>query len=463
MSTMTITLYVGALLLLLLSIQDFRSKISKRGKMVQYFTYMSLFVLFNLIMYILFCTLLSGVGCFELLVGQVAENKKNLELDKQVLPILLAFAYFGVGSVDIPLGGKAVSFYGALLKLFQGMYKPEEIDIDPIATKIKQLNTQSDQLREAVESFNDAGQAHGWVILADKWKDLTEDRQALEAHIENLRLIQDELCGEKPVDTHKINNRLGEKLAKITEEINKKLKDHINSLVEANAENALALKRLLSAIGLELPRSAVRVRSSVHLSRAIVFSIFGGAFLSPVLAYIQKIPQNPHHIWCWMIALGVFGAIFSFIARVPKNSLHLALVLGAVAGAAGQLVLVFVGIAFGVSRLQISGLPAWLPKVVYGVIFGAFLGLIVYAFRYVIRPKLSSCGLCYLLIAIAGAVVFITLGAVIFPEHSIVLFLILGAFVAIVAAFITNIFHEPLDLANGLNQSSAAMATAGRT
>ncbi len=99
------------------------------------------------------------------------------------------------------------------------MYKPEEIDIDPIKSKIRQLETASDQLREAVESFNDAGRAHGWNILADNWQDLTQEHQALEAHIESLRLVQDELSGEGPVDTRKINTRLGEKLGKITEEI----------------------------------------------------------------------------------------------------------------------------------------------------------------------------------------------------------------------------------------------------
>jgi len=454
MSTMTITLYVGALLLLLLSIQDFRSKISKRGRVGQYYTCMSLFVVFNLIIYMLLCTLLSGVGYLELLVGQV-KGAEGLPPDKQALPILLAFAYFGVGSVDIPLGGKVVSLYGSLLKLFQGMYKPEEIDIDPIAAKIKQLKTQSDQLREAVESFNNAGQTHKWNVLEDKWKYLTEDRKALEAHIESLRLVQDELCGEKPLDTRKINNRLGEKLAKITEEINKKLKDHIKALVEANAENALALKRLLSAIGLELPLSAVRARSSVHLSRAIVFSLFGGALLSPVLTYLRNSPPEPHQILRWMLTLGVFGAIFSFVARVPKNTLHWAIVLGAMAGAAGQLVLVLVGIAFDESKFLLSGLPKWLPNNVYGVVFGAFVGLIAHVFHYVVRPKVSNCVLCYLLMAIAGAVVFLALGAVMFPDQPNKLFIVLGAFVAIVAAFITNIFHEPHDFVNRHNQSSA--------
>ena len=102
MSTMNIALYVGGFLLLLLSIQDFQSKIYKRGKIGQYYTCMSLFVVFNLIIYIWLCNLLSGVGFRELVVGQGTEG---LSADKKALPILLAFAYFGVGSVDIPFGG----------------------------------------------------------------------------------------------------------------------------------------------------------------------------------------------------------------------------------------------------------------------------------------------------------------------------------------------------------------------
>jgi hypothetical protein len=49
----------------------------------------------------------------------------------------------------------------------------------------------------------------------------------------------------------------------------------------------------------------------------------------------------------------------------------------------------------------------------------------------------------YVLTAVAGASVFIVLGALSHLSASIPLFVVLGSFVATVSAYITDIFHEP--------------------
>ena len=217
----TVFVYVGMLLLTLLAIQDFRSKINRRGHVSQYYACLSLFVALNMLIYVGICALLLQMTYIQLLGGQVSET---LPLDKKALPLVLAFAYFGVGSVNIPIGDKVVSFYGSMLKLFQGMYKPNNINLDPIKKEIHRLNTQSDLLREAIESFNDTGQARGWSILSDKWQELAQDRQALEGHSKSLKLVQAELSNTNPLDVGKISNWLDEKIGEITHDINNKLK-----------------------------------------------------------------------------------------------------------------------------------------------------------------------------------------------------------------------------------------------
>lgn len=441
--TTTIFLYVGLLLISLLSIRDFQTKISKRGKFGQYYFCLSLFILVNLTIYVGVCGLLLQVSFWQVFIGQ---GTNNLPFEKRVLPLVLAFAYFGIGSASIPVGDKVVSFYGYLLRLFQGIYKPEDINIDPIKKEIQSLDTQSDQLREAIENFNESGQVHGWNILSDKWEDLAQDRQALEDHSQSLRHVQEELEKPDPGQISKINKLLDDKISQITRDINTKLRRHIYSLVEANDKNSLALQSLLTNIGLKLPKPPVRRHSNVAFCRAIVFSFFGGSLLGAVLSnWNNRTPS--HGILAWMLALGLFGTIFSAVSRLAKSLGFWALAIGAAAGVAGQLSLHLVGIVFRESHTNFLD---WLPKIVIGAFFGACLGALIHGFRYYVRPVVPSCCKCYILMAVSGAVIFVALGAIMgFVTESSILeritfFALLGSSVSVLLAIVTNIFHEPI-------------------
>jgi hypothetical protein len=154
------------------------------------------------------------------------------------------------------------------------MYKPEDINIDPIKKDIHSLDAQSDQLREAIESFNESGQVHGWNILSEKWEDLTQDRQALEGHSQSLRLVQEELEKSDPVQISKTNKWLDDKISQITRDINTKLRRYIFTLVEANDKNALALQSLLSGIGLKLPEPLAEALECRFLPSNCVFLLW---------------------------------------------------------------------------------------------------------------------------------------------------------------------------------------------
>jgi hypothetical protein len=443
--TTTIFVYVGLLLLFLLSLQDFLTKTSKRGRTGQYYSCLSLFILINLTIYIGICALLVQVSFWQVLIGQGTED---LSLDKKVLPLVLAFAYFGIGSVNIPVGDKAVSFYGSLLKLFQGMYKPEVINIDPIKKDIQSMDAQSDQLSEAIESFNESGLVHEWSILSDKWKELNQDRLMLEDHSQSLRRVQEELEKSDPAMISKINKKLDEKISQITRDINTKLRRHISALVEVNDKNSLALQSLLSGVGLKLPEPPAPRHSNIAFCRAIVFSFFGGALVGAILSsWSNRTPT--HEIMAWMLALGVFGTIFSTVAHLTKNLGFWALPIGAAAGAIGQLSLYLVRIVFGDWRYSLADIREWLPGILVGAVFGACLGALTHSFRYYVRPKVSSCCKCYLLIAVSGMAIFVALGAImgfvaISNMGRLTFFALLGSSVAVLIAIITNIFHEPV-------------------
>ena len=216
--------------------------------------------------------------------------------------------------------------------------------------------------------------------------------------------------------------------------------------MEANDKNAIALQNLLSAIGLSLPEDPQIDPSSIPLCRAIVFSLFGGALLGAVLTHWSNRALAPE-ILAWMLSLGVFGAIFSALSRLSKNYAFGAIALGAAAGAAGQLALEIVQIAFKASSYTFQNFPMWLPKIVIGAVFGGCLAALTHGFRYYIKQKVRNCFRCYALNAAGGAAMFIMLGIIMgfvktVDISRITFFAFLGGFVACVAALITNIFHE---------------------
>ncbi len=451
--TTTILLYVGLVLLALLAVQDFSAKVSQRGNMGQYFFCVTLFVALNLIIYVTICAAALQVEIVHLLSGEfkdlIPKDQSTLPLDKQVLPLVLAFAYFGVGSVNIPIGSRAVSFYGSLLKLIQGMYKPDDINIDPIKKDIQHLNTQSGQLRKAIERFNESGKKQGWNILADKWDDLSHDREAMERHKKSLKDVRHELGDPKTLDTGKLKTGLDEKIKEITQNINNKLRSHISALVEANDKNSIALQKLLSNVGLKMPEDSPASQSHIQICRAIVLSLFGGALLGAALNHWSDPPQPiaPQSL-TWMVALGTFGSIFSLITHLSRNKIYWVLGLGAVAGAAGQLTLKIVSIFIGISmETNLNALIAWMPQLMFGIVFGGCLAALIHGFRYWVWPNFKNSMICYLCIALSGAVMFIFLGYMMrsvmaFDMGKITYFIFLGAFVSSVSAVITNIFHE---------------------
>jgi hypothetical protein len=330
------------------------------------------------------------------------------------------------------------------------MYVPEEVDIDPINQEINRLDAQSGQLWQAIESFNEAGQTRGWNILHDQWEDLTQYKQGLEGHGQSLRLVREELSVERVTKdrTDTINKWLDDKIGQITKEINDKLRRHISKLVVANEENRLALESIVTAIGLKLPEVPPPPPSAVSLNRAIVFSLFAGAILGIISFRFSRSRDFDiiHHIWPWVFGLGIFGTIFSFVARLTKGGAVWALALGAAAGATGQLVLKLIKVWAHVDAATWQDLFPYLDNLVLGALFGASLAILTHAFRYWVRPKLQGSCKCYVSIALAGAALFVALALLtgfvsITDIRQVVFMIVLGSFVSVTVAFITNIFH----------------------
>lgn len=446
--TTAIMIYVGIVLLLLLSIQDFSSKVIRQGNFSQYYFCESLFIILNLIIYVTICAAILQVKIMTLLSGKVPDQS---QLENVFIPLMLAFAYFGIGSVNIPIGGKAVSMYGSLLKLFQGMYKPNDINIDPIKTSIQRLNTQSDELRKAIESFNEDGRNHGWNTLSDKWDELSQDRTAMERHRNSLRDVRKELCESNKPDINTLTANIDEKIKDLSQNMNDKFRRHISALVEANDKNSVALKELLSNVGLKLPESSPTPKSRIQICRSIVLSLFCGALLGAVMNHLSEnpVPVAPQSL-SWMVALGIFGVIFSSITYLSRNKIYWALGIGAAAGAAGQLALKILTAALSMAQIiSLNEFYTWMPKLMLGIVYGGCLAALIHVFRYLICPKLKNSAVCYLVIAFSGAALFILLGYIMrsittFEIHEITTFVILGAFVSSVSAIITNIFHESI-------------------
>lgn len=444
----TILFYIGVVILGLLSIQDFRDKVVRRGFTLQYYTCAVLFISFNVLIYMVICSYAMNLSYDKLLLG--GENTGDVKL--QLLPIGLAFASFGLGSANIPWGNKAVSVYGLLLGVFQGMFRIKEVDLVPIQQEIKSLDKESTQLVEVVDNFVEEGQSSKWDTLKEQWQDMTQEKEDTEKHIDSLtevreKLNEDDLTDEKKA---KISEWANARINQMAKEINNKLRKHIANLVVANNKNQAALDKLLTSIGVPMPVVPSK-RSAISIDRALVISLFAGLLLGTFLSGTVEIVEDvPKYMLSWMLGVGLFGGLLSLTGRLRnKSDFCWSLALGGVAGAVGLMGFAVARIALGLSYGDISELKNildLLPQLIIGALFGACIGLLLHIFRYYVRPRLKSRFACYISIAMAGALLFIILGLIFTGENGdslinrIMLLSIVGFSVAITVALVTNIF-----------------------
>jgi len=444
--------YVGIILLSLLSIKDFSEKIIRvKRSSFQYYVCMVLFILINITIYTGICSVAMDVNLLQLLS---IKNISSQDIsDKLLWPVVIAFAYFGLGTASIPMGNKAISFYGALLGLFQGMFSLKGIDINPIEKEIARLQKETKQLSIAVDEFLSIGKEKDWKTLNDQWNDLKEDNLILEEHVDELRkasknLEADDISADSKVE--KMKGWLGNKINKMSLEINTKIRNHIVRLVRANNENQEALENILSKIGLSIPNSGSEENYKISLCRAAVFSIFIGIFLGAVSHNLTvQSPDIPIccHMLVWGLGVGLFGFIFSTNAYLNEKQGYWALVLGGLAGAIGHLSIKVMKIELGIIQTSDSWsyIISWSPQILIGLIYGSALGFITHLFRYKLQAMIGNFLLCHVIFAMVSAIIFIVIGLVVgvvdFGKPLSVAFLaIIGAAVATMAAIIMDLF-----------------------
>ena len=448
----TILFYIGAVILGLLCLQDFRDKVVKRGFTLQYYTCEVLFISFNILIYTVICSYAMKLKCIDLLLGGGNTSEEQL----QIMPIGLAFASYGLGSANFPWGNKLISVYGLLLGVFQGMFRIKEVDLAPIKQEIISLHKESTQLVEVVENFVEIGQDKKWEILKEQWQDMIQEKKDTEKHIDSLKKVYQQLNEDDLTDEKKrsINEWLDTRIGQMAKEVNTKLRKHIAKLVTVNNTNQEALNKLLTTIGIDIPVVASK-KSIVSINRALVISLFTGLLLGVFLSgTIEAGTDVSKNMLSWMIGVGLFGGLFSLIGSLKnKNEPCSYLALGGLAGAVGMTGLAATRISLGLSFGDINTweqFPTLLPKFTIGALFGASIGGILYIFRSHVLPRLKHCFVCYISFVVAVTLLFIILGLM-FPHENadslistIMLYGIIGFSVAITVVLATNIFDKDI-------------------
>ncbi|MRR14806.1 hypothetical protein EG833_05135, partial [archaeon] len=273
----TVIFYLGALILILLSLLDFRKKVNKGKGAAPYYTSMGLFIFINLVIYSMLCFSVMKLSPRSLLL---AFANGTGDAEKDFFPLFAALAYFGIGSLNIPLGDRVIGFYSFILELFQGIFRLKFIDLVSIQDDIDAMKRETEQLENDIDSFAAAGKSLGWNVLDEEWDDLKHDKDAAEVHIESLNSIREELgSGDiTPDKAERMSAQLGTKVSQMTEETNRKLRKHFKALVIANSDNYSAIKSIMDLIGKTIPPDSGNL-SAVSMNRALAFSIVAGAVI----------------------------------------------------------------------------------------------------------------------------------------------------------------------------------------
>jgi hypothetical protein len=392
-TTGSLPIVVGSLVLMVLCLSDFRSRLVRRPTIL-YWISLTLFLLINLLLYLVLVRLFLNLP--DELIGTGLGPATPL-----IAPIVVSFLYFGVGAATFTLGRLKFNFYETLIGAFGRLFE-FVVDTSEVRKTIFD-RADYDHLKKGLDDLHDEAATHGWDELTDEWKDIQNDSELVEKHIHDLESLRVELEAGTSVEARR---RLAERLEKragyLRENLLRRLKNHLYRFVLANAKSEADVAHMMEGVpGGWDPRP--REFPTVHFGHALVAGFVFGFIIGLVFLGAGLDGMNTYTPWIAAVSVSVFTLIFFFSMKTAEFAW--AVLIGGAAGFLGQIIWEVLAMLAS-SRLEAGVLPALLARTLVGVLYGAATGLIMFLYRTTLRERIGRPALRGLTVAGLGAVAF---------------------------------------------------------
>ena len=123
------SLIAGIAVMLVLNIWDFKRTMLKSRSRWRYYLAGLFFLMVNLVIYLTLTSALLGERLDKLVIGDYSVTS---EAAKVLIPIVVAFIYFGAGAGTFRIGSMEVQFNKRLLEALQGAFNTRLITRDQL-------------------------------------------------------------------------------------------------------------------------------------------------------------------------------------------------------------------------------------------------------------------------------------------------------------------------------------------
>jgi hypothetical protein len=339
------------------------------------------------------------------------------EAAKVLIPIVVAFIYFGAGAGTFRIGSMEVQFNKRLLEALQGVFNTRLITRD----QLQEVESEEEEFYQGLKKLADdkrykARTAH-LNTLEDKWKEYSDDENWLNGEIDYLNTLKNKLKIVK--DRLNVSPDAVEELVKLVNNIQARINTNRRDLVQK-------LQRYLISLGFEIYRDEAKLeewlikiqalnRESIPappegsvLTRALMFGLVFGLLFGPITAF--KSDANPI-IYMWVGAIGLMTFSWFITQGVLSTDITKVLAWGALGGYVGHFVFNIAGksgelITAIKSGPDYSRLGDFLMEPVVGVFFGIVTVVLLYIFKNKLATRINNPISCSILIAISGSIIY---------------------------------------------------------
>jgi len=407
-SLLQCSMIAGIAVMLVLNVWDFKRTMLKSRSRWRYYLAMLFFLVVNLVIYLTLTAALLGERLDKLVISDYSVTS---DAAKALIPIVVAFIYFGAGAGTFRIGSKEVQFNRRLLEALQGAFNTRLITRDQLQEVESEEEEFYQGLKKLADDKRDEAQAEHLNALEDKWKEYSDDEKWLNGEIDYLNSLKDKIRIVK--DRLNVSPDAVEELVKLVNNIQARINTNRRDLVQK-------LQRYLISFGFENYRDEATLeewlikiqalnRESIPvppegsvLTRALMFGFVFGLLFGPILTFDSDANSM---IYMWVGAFGLM-TFSGFIAQgVLSTDITKVLAWGALGGYVGHFV-------FNVFMTTIkpgsdySSLGDFLMKPVIGVLFGIVTVVLLHLFKHKLATRINNPISCSILIAISGSILF---------------------------------------------------------
>ncbi len=465
-----ISMVVGIFSIVLLSCDDFRKNVRKFISRWRYYVAGSIFISITLFTYLVLTYAVLQESPADIIFGGIKIIDGNYL--KMLMPLLLAFVFFGAGAGSFRIGNREIQFNQKLRDALEGMFNSKPLAPADVHYPEKETEQLYELLREKVEKVQTEAIEKKWDKLLVDCNEFTEDEFVLKEQMNYLKKINEELMN---ISTELASESpAAEKLLDVVQNIQKRVRNILKSMIKKAQKLlvAFAFKYYKDEVELEKYLVSIEVLDPTQeppnhipsaINRGLILGFMFGLLFGPLYG-IFKNEDVIYYCWRGATVLMVFTGCISY--GIHHKNWKKSVIVAGLGGYLANLLWLLISKEHLVELTKGSFRWIFNPKLfeepIMGLSYGIATALILYVLKYRIGDKIPNKYWLYAVATLSGMVSYPILNLLIkckwMPFDTWIICSLIGAITMSSLSLAVNIVNRIKEPINELRTEEQAIA-----